>query len=156
MRLKGKQPIFNYRDTWSLDYTLSPIIAEGLKKFKEVIKTSDVAGYPSSFGLSEDTDQDNRDTLAFNSWLATIDKMIYAFEGEKNTPEMPNDMLYWTEEGSDVEIDFPKDSKPMIAYNIKHRDVKQYIVYTKAVEQHEAKVQEGLDLFAMHYKALWW
>jgi hypothetical protein len=36
MRMKGKKPIFSYKDTWSLDMVLSPIIAEGLKKFLEV------------------------------------------------------------------------------------------------------------------------
>lgn len=36
MRMRGKKPIFGYRDTWNLNDVLIPIIVEGIRKFRAV------------------------------------------------------------------------------------------------------------------------
>jgi hypothetical protein len=141
MRLKGKQPIFNTRDTLSLDCTLDPIIAEGLKKFKEVIKTAEFAGYPIEFELDNDDE-------AFENWLATIDKMIYAFDA--NEPEIPE-----TNYLEMVSSDEP-DENGYFPVEINVLDQEVYNKHEADDKEHRKKVQEGLDLFAKYYKALWW
>ena len=56
MRRKGWQA--SYKDTFSLDYTLSPIILAALKKFREQ-SHKDMFGYPSrlntDFSLPENS-----------------------------------------------------------------------------------------------------
>jgi len=141
MRLKGKQPIFNVSDTRSLDCTLNPVIAEGLKKFKDVIENSEFAGYPAEFELENDDE-------AFRNWLDVIDKMIYAFDA--NEPEIPktNYLEMVTSDDPNENGYFP------IEINILDQEV--YNKHKADDEEHHKKVQEGLDLFAKHYKSLWW
>lgn len=84
MRLKGKKPIFNYKDCWSMDMTLSPIIHAGLVKFKEELVKHPFAGYPSDFHKGDD-EKDSE--ASYQEWLDTLSKMIYAFD-EKNEPDI--------------------------------------------------------------------
>lgn len=76
----------SYKDTWSLDSTLSPIIYAGLVKFKEVITNKDWAkGVPAQYvtwGIEDP--EDGEFEAAFNKFLADIDKMIYAFKEDKH------------------------------------------------------------------------
>lgn len=85
MRFRGKKPIFNYDDTWSLDMTLAPIIFEGLKKYKEVITSEDnCAGFPGRLYGSCDfgyTVEDGDEELAQQTWYRILDEMISAFDG---------------------------------------------------------------------------
>ncbi len=76
MRMKGKKPIFNYKDCWSLDNVLSDIIYAGLVKFKEELVDHPFKGHPIDFC---DEAGDSTDT-SFQEWIDTIDKMIYAFD----------------------------------------------------------------------------
>lgn len=89
MRLKGKKPIFNYSDTFSLDQTLSPIIAEGLKKFLEVIKQDKCVGVPHSILTENSLDSDNEDHLQMGMgiWHSEIEQIIFAFD-LKNEPDI--------------------------------------------------------------------
>ena len=69
---KGKW-VASYKDTWSVDYTLSPIILAVMKKFREQ-SHKDYFGYPcclkEDFGLPEDFD------AAPEIWEMIIDSII--------------------------------------------------------------------------------
>lgn len=151
MRFKGKKPIFNIKDTWSLDCTLNPIIAEGLKKFREVMTDKETTG---SFGVPSTIYHDFKVNVedgeeaiqkGFEIWVEQIDKMIYAFEDEKNEPDTDN-----------YNFTFEFLDKPEGAKSLKPTDEDEYQRYREDCDKHEAKVQEGLNLFARYYKNLWW
>ena len=171
MRMKGKKPIFNYDDTYSLDSTLSPIIAEGLKKFKEVIMNDDnPAGYPldivdeeiedklsqhtapglivdDEHGVARDPDYDKMADEYFVKWIEVIDKMIYAFEN--NEPEIPDGIF------GDSLFGEP-DENGNREWQFIILDQELYDKHRAEEDQHWKDVQEGLDLFSKHYRALWW
>lgn len=171
MRLKGKKPIFNVKDTWSLDSTLNPIIAEGLKKFKEVIMGENVAGYPQQVidespnplaihavpgfikddehGAKLNPDYDKMDDEHFNQWIKIIDKMIYTFEADKNAPKIPDNYL-------EMHISNEADKDGNFPCEFEVTDQVKYDNHKAADAEHHRKVQEGLVLFSKYYKSLWW
>lgn len=83
---KGKW-VASYRDTWSLDHTLSPIIYAGLKRFHDVLEQKNhegkCLGVPSEYCTNPDVDVTDIDVQA---WLDDIKKMMYAFENKE--PDM--------------------------------------------------------------------
>lgn len=146
MRMRGKKPIFNRKDCWDLRSTLAPVIAEGLKKFhSEMVRLREedhpYRGAPtlvdcdiSQLGAEE---HDKKFEESYDEWLDTIAKMIYAFEDEENSP-CPTDF--------EVEFDGA----------FKVNDEEKYNQFREAEKEHNAKVEEGLELFAKYYRSLWW
>lgn len=137
MRFKGKKPIASYKDTWDLKTSLAPIIAEGLRKFLEVIKSTDYGGYPYGFETPED-------------WYAVLEKMIFSFENidTEIEPEGDYGQFRWRNQ----------DSSKTFSLNIE-RTPEQQAVWDKYLEdscQFREQVQEGLDLFSKYYGSLWW
>lgn len=86
IKRKGKWK-FGYKDTYSLDCTLSPIIYAGLSKFHEVLekrnKEKSCLGVPNEY--MKDPEQWVTDSDVQN-WLDDIKKMMYAFENKE--PEL--------------------------------------------------------------------
>jgi hypothetical protein len=150
MRFKGKKPIFNKKDTWDLTYVLSPVLAEGLKKFKEVISDPDcVAGCPSVFIESADkyNTTDEELEIGIAKYHEALDKMIYAFSDEE--PKIPDDAIK-------IEFEDIEDKEGFSRVNITHPNQKSYDDYLQQEEEHNEKVKEGLELFGKHYNTLWW
>jgi len=140
--------VFGVKDMWDLDHSLSPIIAAGLKKFKEVVTSEDnCTGIPGSFLPEwEHTDEDCE--VALKEWYSVLDKMIYAFDSE--SPEVPdgvfNDLLECL---TPVEGTEYSEIKNLV------KDQTLYDKYREEDDEHHRRVQEGLDLFAKHYHDLW-
>jgi hypothetical protein len=157
MRLKGKKAIFNYEDTYSLDMTLGPIITEGLKKFRDVLIKQDKSneacfGVPAVFQLSDEEKLGNEgvitsDEISALRWFAVLEKMIFAFENEE--PELPDGVLEMT---TSTEVD--EYGNYLAELNILNEPL--YAKYRMECDKHEKMVEEGLELFAKHYKNLWW
>ena len=149
MRMKGNKPIFNYEDTFNLDMTFGPVIVAGLRKFQEVVRASDVAGYPSDYEIKEPlkSEVDNPDGIAFEEWMRTIDQMIYAFED--NEPEIPDNIIIMRDVGEKRE-----DGSQEITIDI--LDQEAYDKHMKECEIHEEKCTRGRELFCLRYKQLWW
>lgn len=157
MRLKGKKPIFDQKDTFSLDQTLNPIIAAGLKRFLDEIKDHD--GHDddegNSFGIPakfvEPNPQENNYEVTLgkgrDEWFSVLEKMIYAFDSIE--PDLPNDTLEMVGEQNPNEQGY----YPM---TINVLDQNAYDIHRKEIFEHEQKVAEGLSLFAKHYNDLWW
>lgn len=144
MRMRGKKPIFGYNDTYNLDSTLAPIIAEGLKKFKEVLIDHPFAGYPSAMemekdftledvGVSEQAINLEKDNAYFQLWLNLLDEMIFAFDSEE--PEMPDGVF---------------------GEGFKVIDEAKYEAHDKEVRAYYARIKQGREYFAKYYDALWW
>ena len=150
MRMRGKKAIFNYKDTWSLDSVLSPVIASGLKRFKEVItdpKNEDNAGYPSS--LYDIAEEDATQDEMFDLWVATLDAMIYAFDAKE--PETPNGMFE-----HEVTYGTTIDGTPYKETNLVAVDELALARYNVVQAEHSSKVKEGHALFAKFYTSLYW
>jgi hypothetical protein len=142
----------SYKDTWSLDATLSPIILAGLIKFKQVITSDEkkhYIGVPSEHVTWEpDTYSEEIWYEALSTWLADIDKMIYAFRNIE-----PEYVGGW-KDGSEHE-----DDDLETGYRLWHRipcDEEAHAAYLKAKTEHVDMVKEGRELFAKHYDSLWW
>ena len=150
MRMKGKKTYFSYKDTWSLDSVLSPIIASGLKRFKEVItdpRQEHRVGYPGS--LYDVAEEGTTEEEMFALWLTILDTMIYAFDAKE--PEIPNGMFDHITLGTET-----IDGMTYTSTELKVKDEVALARYTKEEEDHWAKVKEGHALFATYYTSLWW
>lgn len=156
MRMKGKKSIFTYKDTYSLDSTLAPIILEGLKKFKGVImernENDRVFGVPIKchHGESEQhhTEEERKEALA--QWLSILDTMIYAFD-RKNEPSMDDYnftlnmvVLGRNEEDETSDVDIKCDNE------------EEYQRFRRDEEEHHERVKEGHRLFGEFFDSLWW
>lgn len=131
-------------DTWNLDHTLALIISKALKQYKE----NDINSIPGSF-FEQSTaysftqmafkfyEDDNElvEKEASKQWVEIVDKMIFSFEQAINEEGMYG-------EGQFYSID---------PHNLK---VKVKVNYVE-LDEHNAKIQEGFDLFAKYYRNLW-
>lgn len=157
-RFKGKKILFSRKDTWSLDCVLSPIIAEGLKKFLEVIQAPDcVAGCSSDFlpkGYERLSSEEQEVVLdkGIKEWHEAIEKMIYAFDSKE--PEIPDNVM-------DMEFVPSEEDKKLASakyYEIRKiiHNQELYDGFNKEREEHYKKVEEGHKLFGEFYTSLWW
>lgn len=159
MYMNRKGVVFGYKDTFSLDYTLSPIILAALKKFKEVItdpKRADFAGVPSVivadlFSVDgkypETTDEQMHE--AVRVWYEIIDKMIYAFD-VKNEPKISD----YNFKINMREVEKFEDGSCRVAIDTENE--KEYQRYQADEEKHNKAVQEGRELFGKYFSNLWW
>ena len=151
MKLKGKKPIFSYKDTWSLDHTLSPIISEGLKKFLEVKRSekSEWFGVPG-IAIDEYQKRNNLPRERFSAtdeqlkeadkiWEEMLELMIYAFDAKE--PDI-----------GDYKFDFDfVDGELKVVGSLEGKSR-----YDQDMKEHEQKVLEGQELFGRAFKHLWW
>lgn len=137
MRMKGKKVIFSYKDTWDMNSVISPVIYEGIKKFKEVNAKVDFGSYPGQLENMEE-------------WEAILDKMLYAFAGK--APDISAYGFSFTpgpEHGKETD----KDCR---VWNMKIVNKPEHDRYDEDLKIHHEKVQVGLDLFAKYFQDLWW
>lgn len=142
----------SYKDTFSLDTTLSPIIYAGLQKFHSVLEQKNregkCLGVPSEYCANPDVDVTDQEVQA---WLDDIKKMMYAFENKE-----PDISLY------DFNLEFvpvpggvAKEGMS-VPYTIECDNLEEKARYYADCDEHERLVQEGLDLFSKKFKSLWW
>lgn len=98
---------------YSLDYSMALYIYPRLREFREKYAKY---GTPSSFCFDENGKQ-YEDDRGHENWLATIDKMIRAFE-----------LIIKDDDIGDMDI----------------------------LKEHDKQIEEGLNLYAKNYRALWW
>lgn len=151
IKRKGKWK-FGYKDTYSLDCTLSPIIYAGLQRFHEVLskrnKEGGCIGVPSEYCANPDvgvTDQE------VQNWLDDIKKMMYAFENKE--PDMSNYNFSLNIVPVPGGVAKGNCSAP---YTIECDNLEEKDRFNADLSVHEQKVQEGLNLFSQKFKSLWW
>ena len=148
---KGKW-VASYRDTFSLDTTLSPIIYAGLSRFHDVLEQKNreggCLGIPNEYMKNESewvTDSD------VQNWLDDIKKMMYAFENKEP------DIRAYDFKLSMVPVPGGVAEEGMsIPYTIECDNLEEKARYYADCDEHERLVQEGLDLFGQKFKSLWW
>lgn len=155
MRYSKGRWIASYRDTYSLDQTLSSIIYAGLSKFHDVLEKRNreggCVGVPNEYMKNESewvTDSDVQD------WLDDIKKMMYAFENKEPDMDLYNFKLTTVP----YEDALTKSYGPEYgrAFKIECDNEGEKARYYADLDAHEKRVQEGLDLFSLRYKSLWW
>lgn len=149
-------------DLWDMDVTLARVIFPVLKKYRKLYdRKNGHTGMPMDFAANpcEPEGPENVDRL--EDWLICLDKMVYSFG--------------WLAKGrgweGPVEDEFFKEYDRCIkAYkkemNVSFRaqlsfDEQMKIIrpiaarYQKQFDDHHTKIQEGINLFAKYYGALW-
>ncbi len=142
----------SYRDTFSLDMTLSPIIYAGLQKFHSVLEQKSreggCLGVPSEYCANPDVDVTDQEV---QNWLDDIKKMMYAFENKE-----PDMSLYdFSLEMVPVEGEVAKAGFS-VPYTIECDNEEEKARYYADCDEHERLVQDGLNLFSKMYGSLWW
>lgn len=153
--MRGKKPIFGYKDVYDLTEVFDPIIYEGLKKFLETKREKNICSIPVSviedYGLNpmDQTHTEEQMDEVSKYWEQLLEKMIYAFNPNKE-PQM-EDYNY------DVEITFSrKDEKGNSLFNLTPNNEEAQENYYKAVDEWRQRVDEGRNLFIKFYDNLWW
>jgi hypothetical protein len=167
-RGKRKKTIIqiDYWDTWSLDHTLACIIYPALLQLKATKH-----GIPSGFytvGGEDYEDQgsfdfykENQDELfqqRIKEWDKTLDKMIWSFQ---QLADSNYDSKY---HHGEAKFDWEKTDKPYPnpitgvmepTYQMIDKNPGEHWYDHVGHRLHEDRIQEGIDLFGKHYRALW-
>lgn len=162
MRFKGKLPIFNYRDTFSLDSTLSPIILAGLIRFKEVLQErhsqDKCIGVPHSVfdrleilpetsgGYSE-----KQLDIALEEWFNMLDKMIVGFSEEPKLKDYGVEFEHNILDNSECD-----EERGWKRISIDCLTPDRLAEYRKDCQEHRQQALEGRKLFAEYFEDLWW
>jgi hypothetical protein len=143
-------------DTWSMDSTLSYIIAPMLKQLKEtkhgIPMSMSAFEYDSnstqgSFEFYSDTDQCVFDT-AEKQWNEILDKMIWAFEQNNIGWEDK-----YTKQSAELDMkEYPEDEgKECVP--IRWKTEGEYDL--EGMKLHLEKIEEGYKLFGEYFSNLW-
>lgn len=142
----------SYKDTFSLDMTLSPIIYAGLSKFHDVLEQKNreggCLGVPSEYCANPDVDVTDQEV---QDWLDDIKKMMYAFENKEPDISLYNFNLEFVPVPGGVARE-----NCSIPYTIECDNLEEKARYYADCDGHERLVQEGLNLFSLRYRSLWW
>ena len=163
---KIKIKIHDY-DSWNVDSTLAPIILPLLKQLKEtksgapLVDLEDVPEYMRTICTYDYDDQrtfnfykeQKEEDFPYNIWTRydwVLDEMIWAFE--QLQPDYDYEWMYW-EVRPEINFDkYPEDEGKMIVpVRWKTKGKCNY----KGLEEHEARINNGLRLFGKYYRSLW-
>jgi hypothetical protein len=150
-------------DTWSLDNTLALIILPALLQYKQGGRCGcppafmqDVRGSPYdtqySFDFCTDTYAE-AEQAAQDGWIKVVDKMIWSFM------QLVKDD-YESQYHHNVD-DFKVDCDILSCIPSMHGDTHEenktvrYWYDTVGAQLHDARIQEGLELFGLWYQNLW-
>lgn len=136
----------DYWDTWSMDYTLSPIIAPMLKQLKATkhgspdVDDEDVPeGLRSTSAPPKENDWDI-DENWHKRWEWVMDEMIWTFE---QLCDSDNDSKFFDYS----EIDYSRKD-----FTEQFRNLK---IDREGLDAHHERIKNGLRLFGKYYRGLW-
>ena len=115
-------------DTWSMDYTLAPIILPMLRQLKETkhgapnVDDDDVPEQLRSTSAPPKENEWDTDKFHFERWDWALDEMIYAFDCKANKDEV------------------------YMRFDINDRE---------AMEKEQQRISNGFRLFGKYYEGLW-
>ena len=152
MYLNRKGIVFGAKGTFSLDYTLSPIILSALLKFKEC--SADHKGIPGPLlcDMFPETLYDHTEEQyeqASTRWDEILDTMIYAFN-LKNQPKIQDYAFTFNTNFSKME------NERLTKCEITPTNEDEYERYKSDEKAHQEKVKEGHLLFGKYLSSLWW
>ena len=163
------------RDLWEGNVTLSRVIYPFLKKYRNLYKGKNpMTGYPMDFSADPCKPEGPDNPDRFEEWLLCLDKMIYSFEfiaKEKDVPgtkefhkqcrellKSQRKALNKLAKEDDKRFTAAGESAAFesLEWNRESEILRPaYDAYFKKNEEHDKKIQEGLDLFAKHFGSLW-
>ena len=143
-------------DTWNLDHTLAMIIYPALVQLKEVKH-----GVPSEFAAVGGEGYDGQSSFDFytetvdecfkigvSRWNATLDKMIWSFQ------QLCLDNYDDKYHHGEIKIAW-KDVPGSNLSEMVDTNPNEHWYDHVGEMLHQARIQEGLDLFGKHYRSLW-
>jgi hypothetical protein len=155
-------------DTWGLDHTLATIILPALIQLKNTKH-----GVPSGFTSRVGGDFDNNlvfdfikedDTEVFNQlcdgWDEVLDKMIWSFlqlsiEDDYDSQYHHGKMEIAWEKLPDKLHPDPITGVKEPLYQMVDKNPGEHWYDHIGAQEHEKRIQEGLDLFGKHFRNLW-
>jgi hypothetical protein len=154
-------------DTWSFDHTLATIVLPALLQLKNTkqgvpAEFGDVGGanydLQSSFDFYEETNNDAFDESC-KRWDTILDKMIWSFsqlldgswEEKYHHGEQPD---FYTVE-SDHSYTDPVTGKVEKTFEMRDRNKGKHYTDMAGLEEHQKRIDEGLELFGKYYRHLW-
>ncbi len=154
-------------DTWSLDHTLACVILPALIQLKHTKH-----GVPGEFVSRIGGDMDRNYTFEFiqeddnevfdqlcEKWNEVLDKMIWSFlqlsiEDDYDHQYHHGKVDYeWVE--SDYSYTDPITGKTEKTYQMKDKNPGSHWYDYIGQEEHDKRIQEGLDLFGKYFRNLW-
>ena len=153
----------DHYDTWSMDYTLSPIILPMLRQLKETkhgapfVDDEDVPDELKSTSAPPKENEWDTDVNHFARWDWAMSEMIFAFEcktddsWEEEFRSGDIDMLWVPVDADGNEV--PKGEHNF--YEMKDGPKNTYKCDYDGMKVVEARIQNGFRLFGKYYQALW-
>jgi len=166
---RGKRKInieIEHFDTWSCDHNLALIILPlliQLKATKHGIPNefADVGGEKwgsqESFDFYQETHNECFD-IGVKRWEETLDKMIWSFEqiafDDYDKKYHHGDAKYdWIK--SDIQYPNPLTGAMEPTYQMVDKNPEEHWYDHVGHKLHEERIQEGINLFAKYFRALW-
>jgi hypothetical protein len=155
-------------DTWGLDHTLATIILPALIQLKNTKH-----GVPSEFTSRVGGDFDNNlvfdfikedDNIVFDqlcdSWDEVLDKMIWSFlqlsiEDDYDSQYHHGKMDIAWEKLPDKLHPNPTTGVKEPLYQMVDKNPGEHWYDHIGIQEHEKRIQEGLELFGKHFRDLW-
>lgn len=164
-------------DTWSMDATLAPIILPMLKQLNKTkhgapwTKDEDVPEELRSTAAPPKENEYDTDANHFLRWDWIIGEMIWAFE---QLVDEDNDDLFYTGEAQYMMQAIDKDDNPIgqpflfgekskevdnndsvIAFRMIDGPLHTQVCNHEGMKAHHERIQNGLRLFGVYFRALW-
>ena len=157
---KAETIIIDDFDVWNLDHTLALIIVPALKILKQkkqgspFVKNEDV---PEHLRATEEELKHNdtggdTDKHYFERWDWVLDEMIWAFQQKLEDWE---EAYYSGETDTSFVKIKEKDEKGEELYEMVNGPNHTFEVDTDGMKKHEARIDNGIMLFAKYYGGLW-
>ena len=157
---KAETIVIDDFDVWNLDHTLALIIVPALKVLKKkkqgspFVKNEDV---PEHLRATEEELKHNdtggdTDKHYFERWDWVLDEMIWAFQQKLEDWE---EAYYSGETDTSFVKIKEKDEKGEELYEMVNGPNHTFEVDTEGMKKHEARIDNGIMLFAKYYGGLW-
>lgn len=153
-------------DTWSLDHTLALVILPALIQLKEIKH-----GVPSEFAEHGGEDYHAQGSFDFykednnwafeqrcKEWDEVLDKMIWSFEQlmkDDYGDQYHHGKMEMDWEETDRLYPNPITGKMEKTYRMVDKNPDEHWYDHVGHQLHEARIQEGLELFGKYYRNLW-
>ena len=146
-------------DTWSMDYTLSPIILPMLKQLKEnqhgagFVDDEDVPEELKSTSAPAKENEWDTDANHFRRWEYVLDEMIFAFDHKADDSwedafrSGEHDLIH-------VPCEWDEAGRPTM-YQMKEGPNNTYKCDYEGMQVVEARIQNGFRLFGRYFQNLW-
>ena len=131
-------------DTWSMDYTLAPLVLPMLQQLKianhgaPFVDDVDVPEGLRSTSAAPKKHEHDVDELHFSRWAWVMDEMIFAFE-----TKLSDDYL---EKNSSIISEYVEGKSSLL---------KKHDFDWVAIKELEDRMQNGFVLFGKYFQALW-